>query len=155
MKPKPKPVAATKRAVGPKSRPAAAAEPERGLPAAKWLPILAAAGISPPALDDAKTPHAKAIKLGLWLSAKVGREIPVCVRGRRGKAVLRAIKSRSRETQYRVEVTWERAQVPESTPPVKVVKTATKKENPSAKGHAVPKPPAVRKHTTGGNDEEW
>ncbi len=42
----------------------AAARPDRAVPAAKWLPILAAAGLSPPGVDDAKTPHAKAIKLG-------------------------------------------------------------------------------------------
>jgi hypothetical protein len=129
------------------------------------VPILVAAGLSPPGIDDAKTPHAKAIKLGQWLGAKVGREIPVCVRGRNGKAVLRVVKGRSRETQYYIEVTWEQAKTWEQAeapepPPTKAVKPSPKKEKPPAKGNAaskptVPKSMVGRKPATGGNDEEW
>ena len=106
--------------------------------------------------DDAKTPHTRAIKLGQWLSAKVGREIPVCVGGRNGNAVLRVIKGRSRETKYYVEVTWARAQKPQPPSPKKVAgvppkKKETQKETPKT----ATKPAGTRKPTTSGNDEEW
>ena len=137
-----------------KSKSNAPAKPDRALPAAKWVPILDAAGLTPQALADAKTPHARAIKLGQWLSAKVGREMPVCVGGRNGKAVLRAIGARANEKRYYVEITWDRAQEP--VPPKALkggVSKPKKKEESSGKHKAVTKP--AGKHKSGGNDEKW
>lgn len=117
-------------------------------------PILDAAGLTPQALADAKTPHAKAIKLGQWLSAKVGREMPVCVGGRNGKAVLRVIGARANEKRYYLEITWDRAQKPD-LPEVPDGGTSKpkKKEKTSGKHKTTTKPAGNRK--TGGNDEEW
>ncbi len=137
-----------------KSKSNAPAKPDRALPAAKWVPILDAAGLTPQALADAKTPHARAIKLGQWLSAKVGREMPVCVGGRSGKAVLRVIGARANEKRYYVEITWDRAQkldLPEA--PEGGTPKSKKKEKQSGKHKAVTKP--VGKRNSGGNGEEW
>jgi hypothetical protein len=136
-----------------KSKSNAPAKPDRALPAAKWVPILDAAGLTPQALADAKTPHAKAIKLGQWLSAKVGREMPVCVGGRNGKAVLRVIGARANEKRYYVEITWDRAQKPDLPKAPDGGTSRPKKEKLSGKHKVVTKPAGKRK--TGGNDEEW
>jgi len=137
-----------------KSKTSVTPHPDRALPAAKWLPILDAAGLTPQSLADAKTPHARAIKLGQWLSAKVGRELRVCIRGRNGKAVLRVIGARANEKRYYVEITWDRAQKPAPPKALKgSVSKPKKKEKSSGKHKAVTKP--AGKHKSGGNEEEW
>lgn len=128
---------------------------ERALPAAKWIPILDAAGITPQALADAKTPHARAIKIGQWLSAKVGRETPVCVGGRNGTAVLRVIGARANEKRYYFEVTWDSARPPKPSPPKGESSRAKKKGKQSEEHKAKAKPASKHKHKAGGNDEKW
>jgi len=130
--------------------------PEPALPAMQWLPILDAAGLTPPTLGDAKTPHARAIKLGQWLSAKVGREIPVCFRDRNGKAVLRVIGVRANEKRYYFEITWD-----DPTPargataePEKKRKTGDEGKRKKPLPHT-PSQKGEHKRRDVGNDEEW
>ncbi len=138
-----------------KPKPNSTPKPERALPAAKWVPIFDAAGIAPPAPGDAKTPHARAIKVGQWLSAKVGRETPVCIKGRHGKAVLRVIGVRSNEKRYYFEVTWDSVPPPEPSPPKAKTPKPKKKAKQSEENKAKAKPAGKHKHKAGGNDEEW
>jgi len=107
-------------------------QPERGLPAAKWIPVFDVAGVVPPSFVDAKTPHAKTIKVGQWLSSKVGRELPISVNGRTGKAVLRVIGARANEKRYYFEITWATAVQPQPAPPAGKV-TATPKKSKKSK----------------------
>ena len=139
-----------------KSKSGATPKPDRALPAAKWIPILDAAGLTLPTLADAKTSHARAIKLGQWLSAKVGRVLPVSDDGKNGKAVLRVIGARANEKRYYFEITWERTQKPKSPHVSKAKKSKTKKyEEQSEKRKAVPKPACKGKTKTDGNNEKW
>lgn len=139
-----------------KSKPNSTPKPERALPAAKWVPILDTAGLALPILGDAKTPHARAIKLGQWLSAKVGRETPVCIEGRNGKAVLRVIGARANEKRYYFEVTLESAPEPEPAPAPKAKTPKLKKKAKQNEKHKIAsKPAGKRKHNVGGNDEGW
>ncbi|MBP3957796.1 hypothetical protein J8F10_21295 [Gemmata sp. G18] len=129
--------------------------PARALPAAKWVPILDAAGLTPQAFADAKTPHARAIKIGQWLSAKVGRETPVHVGGRNGTAVLRVIGARANEKRYYFEVTWDSAAPAALPPPPKGEPSKTKKKPKQNEKHkAKARPSAKHKHKAG-NDEAW
>jgi hypothetical protein len=135
-----------------------APKPEQALPAAKWLPIIDAAGITPPGLADAKTQRARAIKVGQWLSAKVGREMPVSISGRDGKAVLRVFGARANEKRYYIEVTWNQAQASDlpteskrrsESPKIKAKAKVKTKTKPTTEMKGRTKP------TTEGNDENW
>ena len=139
-----------------KSKSNSTPKPERALPAAKWVPILEAAGLALSVLGDAKTPHARAIKLGQWLSAKVGREMPVCVGGRNGKAVLRVIGARANEKRYYFEVILESAPQPEPAPAHKAKTPKLKKKAKQNEKHKIAsKPTGKHKHNVGGDEERW
>ena len=83
-------------------------EPKKDkLPATDWLPYFKEAGIRVDELDQCKSEHSKAIKLGQFLSPKVGREVPVQVGGRTGRAVLRVEQDRAKTKLYYLEVRWD------------------------------------------------
>ena len=149
-------------------------------PAADWLPHFERAGILQDELLACKSERSKAIKLGQFLSPKVGREVPVQVGGRTGKAVLRVEQDRAKTKRYFIEVTWDgKPQEGEKTGKKKAKKTKkaggkqddtppggkrpeTSMKTPGKKADAAPagsKTPKTTakpsRKTTKGNAEAW
>jgi len=58
-------------------------------------------------LQACQSTRARAIKVGQFLAPKVGREVPVEVDGRAGKAVLRVEEGRAKERRYYFEFSWD------------------------------------------------
>ncbi len=121
-------------------------DPDRALPATKWAPLFISAELLEAVVGDAKTPRARAIRLGQWLGARVGRPVAVCHDGRSGTATLRAVALRSNEKRYYFEVAWDESQPPDG--------------GVAAAGPAVAEPPPVPPPASlplvaGGNGEEW
>lgn len=142
-----------------------------GKPPKEWVPFFDKANIRADDLAACKSNKAKSIKIGLFLSPKVGRAVPIEVKGRTGKAVLRVEEGRAKEKRYYFVVTWDdkavdiqkgskklpkkdkkkQEQAPQKKAPkkqVKANKTAaamkeTRAKNKRAEGH------------TKGNDEDW
>ena len=79
----------------------------RNLPPREWEPFFRKAGVRVEELDGAKSSKARSIKIGLFLSPLVDREVPIQVEGRSGKAVLRVADRRSKEKRYYFDVTWD------------------------------------------------
>jgi hypothetical protein len=102
------------------------------IPAADWWRFFKAAGVREEELEMCKSAQARAIKIGQFLAPKVGRAVPVQVRGRAGRAVLRVEGGRSREKCYFFEVTWDEPQ--QATTENSVEGKETKK------GHDEPEP---------------
>jgi hypothetical protein len=141
------------------------AKPIRALTAAKWVRFFEAAGVMSDVLAAARGEQARAIAVGKFLSGKVGREVPITIGGRTGKATLRAAEGRSRQKSYYFEVVWDS---PKQTSPApakkpsgaerprsKGVGAAKKKDRKATEPH---KGSAVAKHARprpGGNDERW
>lgn len=124
-------------------------DPDRALPATKWVPLFDSAELLDSVAGDAKTPRARGIRLGQWLGARVGRVVPVCQGGRTGTAVLRAVALRANEKRYYFEVAWDESPPPDP-PPAGVAAT----EPPVADPDPAP-PPAIPLVAAGGNGEEW
>jgi hypothetical protein len=133
---------------------------DRARPPAQWVKYLERAGVLGDALTRANGDRAKAIATGKYLSAKVGRTIPICINDRTGTATLRFGEARAHEKRYWFEVVWNRDQPSETnpTPPMPPnIATLTKQQvgsSPNAPTPAEPLPTAssvVRE----GNGEEW
>ena len=86
-----------------------------GLPAAEFEDIFRKAGVLVPALDAAKSAKAKATRIGKFLSLNVGREVPIEVDGRTGKAKLCLTIGRAKKKLYHFEIRWDEPSG-ESTP---------------------------------------
>jgi hypothetical protein len=78
-----------------------------GLAAAAWEPFFRTAEIAVDRLQAAKSEKAKTTIIGTMLSQYVGREVPVAVKGRTGKATLRVETTRARQKTYHFEVVWD------------------------------------------------
>jgi len=113
------------------------------------VPLFTSAELLDAVAGDAKTPRARAIRLGQWLRARVGRAVPVCHGGRTGTAVLRAVPARAKEKRYYFEVAWDESPPPDPPP---AGEAAT--EPPVADPDPAP-PPAIPLVVAGGNGEEW
>src|SRR5947209_13300764 len=91
----------------------------RGLPPKDWEKFFREANVRAEALAECKSERSKAVKMGQFLSPHVGREVPIQVKGRSGRAVLRAEEGRSKEKRYYFEVIWDVPSVkPASSPRV-------------------------------------
>ncbi len=77
------------------------------LPAKDWLPFFEAAGILSEELEACKSERSRAIKLGQFLSTKVGREVPIQVGDRTGKATLESDMDRANTKVYYLRVVWD------------------------------------------------
>jgi hypothetical protein len=81
------------------------AKPE-GLRARELERFFLAANVRAEELKNCKGNQSKAVKIGMFLTPLVGREVPIEVKGRTGTAVLRVANGRSNEKRYLVEVKW-------------------------------------------------
>lgn len=83
-------------------------EPSHGsLPPKDWEPFFQKAGVRVEELIACKSSRSKAIKIGLFFSTLVGREVPIQVMERTGTAVLRIETGRAKEKRYYFEVRWD------------------------------------------------
>lgn len=78
--------------------------------AGDWLPFYALAGLGKKELAEAKSNTTKAIHVGQFLSPNVGREVPIQVGERTGRARLVRRKGRSNATHYFFAVVWDEAE---------------------------------------------
>lgn len=136
----------------------------RALTAAKWVRFFEAAGVMSDVLAAARGEQARAIAVGKFLSGKVGREVPITIGGRTGKAILRAAEGRSRQKSYYFEDVWDSSKQTRPAP----AKKSRAADRPRSKGVSTGKKErkatephkgsAGAKHTRprpGGNDERW
>jgi hypothetical protein len=150
---------------------------DRKLPPKEWGQYFQKAQIRTEELDKAKNNRGKGVVIGRFFSPNVGREVPIEVKGRTGKAVLHVENGRAKEKRYFFVVTWddEAATATSKTDdhqPTKKSEKKTKKfagnmkpaPTKRASGGVKPKPaskskPASKKKpvrsTTGGNNEDW
>jgi len=120
-------------------------DPTRGWPAAKWVPLLATAGVG--ATGHAKEPAGVAKNAGKWLAARVGRPFSVTHDGRTGTAMLRAVPARSKEKRYYLELCWNGPTDPATPSEPTVTAELPPPPAPSPTSPEQPAPPA----TDGGN----
>jgi hypothetical protein len=99
----------------------------------QWEKYFRAAHVRVEELEACKSSRAKAIKIGQLLAPNVGREIPIEVDGRAGKAVLRVQEGRSKERRYFFEVFWDSPEAGE-TGTSEPRKVTTKKKKKQSKG---------------------
>lgn len=85
--------------------PTAKIDPNRAWPAARWVPLLAAAGVD--AAGQARDESGVRKNVGRWLAARVGREFAFEHDGRTGTAALRSVTARANEKRYYLEVRWD------------------------------------------------
>ena len=78
-----------------------------GLSAKGFEDIFQKAGVLADGLDGAKSAAAKATRIGKFLAPNVGREVPISVNGRSGKAKLCMSQVRSNQKLYHFEVRWD------------------------------------------------
>jgi hypothetical protein len=79
----------------------------RGLAPQDWEKFFLQANVRVEALAECKSERSKAVKMGQFLSPMVGREVPIQVKGRSGRAVLRTEEGRSKVKLYFFEVHWD------------------------------------------------
>jgi hypothetical protein len=142
---------------------------ERKLPAKDWERFFRQAGLLTDKPNSPMSRQACSIKIGLFLSPMVGREVPVEVNGRTGRATLRMKDvGRAKGKLYYLEVVWDDS-VAAATPPARKGRTAREKRSPKPspgkKGTRPAPSPAADKRSHGkakpsrgqrrGNDEAW
>ena len=81
-----------------------------GVPAGNWEALFKKAGVETDRLDAAKSEKARTTILGNFLAQNVGREVPIEVKGRTGKATLRMNVGRGRQKHYHFEIRWDDAE---------------------------------------------
>src|SRR5262249_847901 len=70
------------------------------------------AGVLVEELGACKSSRAKATKIGQFFGPLKGREVPIQVSGRTGRAILRVEEGRAKERRYYCEVVWDDAPEP-------------------------------------------
>jgi len=85
-------------------------EAEFGLSPSKWEDMFRRAKVQVEALDAARSERARATLLGSFLSQNIGREVPIEVKGRTGKARLLAVDAGKKQRRYWFEITWDEEQ---------------------------------------------
>lgn len=83
--------------------------------AMEWERFFISANVRVEALGACKSTRSKAIKIGQFFAMSLGREVPIEVSGRTGKAVLKVISKRAKEKRYYFEITWDDSVAPEKT----------------------------------------
>jgi hypothetical protein len=87
------------------------------LAAREWGRYFREANVRVGELDSCRSSRARAIRIGQFLTPNVGREVPVEVNGRAGRAVLRVEEGRAKVKRYFFEVTWDDAAAAGAAPP--------------------------------------
>jgi hypothetical protein len=82
-----------------------------GLPAGEWLSVFRSAKVETERLEAAKSTQGRATIIGNFLARMVGREVPIEVDGRSGKAALRKTQGRARKQLYYFEVVLDDGQI--------------------------------------------
>ena len=77
------------------------------LPPAEWEEYFRKADLLCERLNSAKSERGKSTILGNFLGKLVGRQVPIEVGGRSGKAALRVERGRARRNLYYFEVSWD------------------------------------------------
>ena len=114
-------------------------EAEFGLSPSKWEDMFRRAKVQVEALDAAKSERARATLLGSFLSQNIGREVPIEVKGRTGKARLLAVDAGKKQRRYWFEITWDEERPADvRQEPVPDTKPITPTRNGAAE------PPALR-----------
>jgi len=122
----------------------------RGLAAAAWEPFFQKAQIAVDRLQAAKSEKAKTTIIGRMLSQYVGREVPIAVEGRTGKATLRVETARAKQKTYHFEVVWDVRSDDEGNNQSIADKAATELNTTApAAPHAKPASPGGKKKKTG------
>lgn len=81
--------------------------PDNKKTAKDWEPYFRKANVRVEDLDASKSSRSKTIKIGQFLSPNVGREVPIQVGDRSGKAVLRVEEGHAKEKRYFFEIMWD------------------------------------------------
>jgi hypothetical protein len=113
-----------------------------------WVPLFTQAGVLSRELRDNPKEHAKAVRVGQFLNANIGRPVRIETADRSGQGTLRVAGRRSRQTWYVIEVVWEQPDgtaVPGGAPSLAVEPDG----EPTRDDSPPPPPPA------GGNDLDW
>jgi hypothetical protein len=145
-------------------------EAEFGLSPSKWEDMFRRAKVQVEALDAARSERARATLLGNFLSQNLGREVPIEVKGRTGKARLLAVNAGKKMRRYWFELTWDEEQpadvrqepVPDAEPitPTRNGAADPPARRPQAEGRAnQPVSAAASRPRPGasgaGNEEDW
>ena len=93
--------------------------PGRKLTPTDWAPYFRSANVLTEDMEGSKGTKARAIRIGQFLSPKVGRQVPIQVDKLEGKATLRSVTGRAKEKRYWLEVEWDDAAA--TAPPAKKV----------------------------------
>jgi hypothetical protein len=80
---------------------------QRGCTPKDWEPVFAKAGVLVEELAATKSSRGRATKIGQFFGPLLGREVPIQVKGRTGKAVLRVDEGRAKERRYVFEISWD------------------------------------------------
>jgi hypothetical protein len=137
---------------------------DQAAPVPDWERFFHKAGVRTEELGGCKGRRAKSIRIGQFLSPLVGREVPIEVRGRTGRAVLRSVPGRSRTKRYVFEIVWDEPPSAEAAEPSAGV--VAELERPTVRVGAVPAdspsgPPGAvsggprRDPGPHGNAEDW
>ena len=145
-------------------------EAEFGLFPSEWEDLFRRAKVQVEALDAARSERARATLLGSFLSQNIGREVPIEVKGRTGKARLLAVDAGKKQRRYWFEITWDEEQpadvrqepVPDAEPitPTRNGAADPPARRPRAEGRAnQPVSAAASRPRPGasgaGNEEDW
>jgi hypothetical protein len=143
---------------------------DAGLLPGQWEDLFRKADVQVEALDAAKSRQARATLLGNFLVRNLDREVPIEVKGRQGKARLRAVAVGRRQKRYFFEVRWEadgpadpatrpgpndQSGAPNQRPPDEPVGRRPGPQEPTRElvDAAASSPPPDR--NGGGNQEDW
>jgi hypothetical protein len=119
------------------------------LPAKDWLPFFEEAGILIEELNECKSGHSKAIKLGQFLSPKVGREVTVQVGDRIGKAILCVEQDRANTKLYYLQVIWGSPTPDDESPQKTLPQQETKQKDTRTDGMRGEVPRCAKKKSKG------
>jgi hypothetical protein len=111
---------------------------QEGKPAAEWDKYFRQAGILTDKLESTKSARAKNTVLGNFLAQNVGREVPIEVKGRTGKARLCCKHGRANQKRYYLQVTWDK--------PARTKKASDSGGDESDQGDGPPKAKVAKKH---------
>ena len=132
-----------------------------GLPAGEWLNIFRSAKVESERLDAAKSAQGRATIIGNFLARMVGREVPIEVVGRTGKATLRTGAGRGNKKLYWFDVSFDGDQPGDDTQspgdngaPRKLLRNAPKKLQVEPRDNPIDRRPAPGL-VPAGNNEAW
>jgi hypothetical protein len=106
----------------------------------QWQEYFRRAGILVEVLDAAKSGQARATILGNFLSQNQGREVPITIGGRTGRARLCVEEGGKRQRRYYFQIAWDEAPPPDSVPPEKAPLTdgLADEPGPTSAGQSAP-----------------